>query len=203
MSGDRYLCSARLVPFHKPIVLVDRDEGVLREQFSPFAFAGARQEPGRVRVLVDHADDLELARMSVLVNHRDWLIGDFILDEHVAEHVRPGTPVSIGFDPIETTVTPSGTRLRECVLLRDVSIVREGAIPGAEIISVMKLNPVPPPAPRRPPRTAPRTRYVSATDSGWPPGTRIRRLPDGSEEITHPVGAARIVRPCGQVLAVR
>ena len=122
----------------------------------------------------------------MLYRDRDWIWCDFMLGPECPEDIEfdVGQPVSVGLSQLK--IGSRGTYLRE------VSIVRRGAVPGAEITRRWKIPETPPPPARRTPGT-------------WPAGAIVRDLGNGAEEILYPhgVGAPIVRRNIGKVLGVR
>jgi len=152
--------SARVVPMRQPTVFPD-DHGRPRTfVFDEFNFSrpartlGSRYWAYDVPVLLNHDFDLEIGRTRELSPTRDWWVATLEIDDSHDITFEPGQNVSIGLKWFNDDTT--APRMAE------LSIVRHGRVPGAEIVSWVELPPEPrisPPAARgedHPPVAAPR-----------------------------------------------
>jgi hypothetical protein len=186
-----FLYFARLAPLDKTLV-VSGTHGRSVEYFDSRIFALERQEPRRVRVLLDHLEDRDVGHLDTLFNSRGWLIGTFRLNQRsswsgVAEdRLDVGTAVSIAWEPNAMgDWKGDGIKRMMCGELLEVSIVSSGAIRGAEVIHKIPL----PEKKARVPTLSPRARAA----------TSERSEPAGEVFYGGPI----IRRNIGQVLRVR
>ena len=144
----RYQYVARLLPIRTQLEVVDRTDGRIVEMFDETCFALERKHPDRVAVLLDHDITRVAGWLDTLLVHRGWLIGTFHLDLDsnagivAHDHIRRGTPVSVGFnDEVTTERGQSGIRHHLVTKLNEVSILRSGlpAYRGAQIIDRLEL----------------------------------------------------------------
>lgn len=172
----KWVYQARVVPIGKPMLVPDGHGQPTTFTFDRFNFSLSQRNAGAgdIPILLDHDPKLEVGKIRSLSPNRDWWVCSFELREDVIrEPFDVGQPVSVGLGwarGYETTPW-----------VGEVSIVRNGRVPGAEI-TARTLMPVPAPAP---PAGVPRT----ATTRPEPP----------SEVI---YGGAPIRRNIGQVTAV-
>lgn len=129
--------------------------------------------------------------------------------------LRVGTPVSIGAKSLlrDESLADLGlatpVRRHTTAVLQEVSILSPGVMPGykgAKIIRITERGTAPD---RIRERQLERERAdaklkARASASAWPPGTIVRDLGDGREEITYPNGGPPLARRnIGEVLGVR
>ena len=196
-TPEQYVYMARLVPLNQELRVVDPDEGPIVEYFDSCAFAHTATRAKDVRLLIDHDDNREAGRFTTLRRDGAWLLGTFVIDFETTpgviayDRLELGTPISIGFT--RHTDRPKAGRPgvihRALATLDEASIVDRAAYKGAEVIHRWPI--------REPNRTARRTA------SHWPPGTIVRDLGNGAQEISLSHGAPLMRRPGGQVLGVR
>ena len=129
-----------------------------------------------------------------------------------------GIPVSIGAKSLETDesladlgfATP--VKRHTSAVLEEVSILSPGVVPayrGAKVIRITERGTAldrmrERERQRERAEAKPKACVSAAPASAWPPGTIVRDLPDGSQEITYTRGAPLIDRRnIGKVLGVR
>jgi hypothetical protein len=222
----RHIYTARLLPIGRAVRIPDADDATRRTYtFNNRSFEIERTSKTKPEVWIDHDPALRIGNVGMLYTQRDWWCCDFTLHRDVPEDIEfeVGQPVSVGLSQL--LIGSRGTYLRE------ISLVRRGAIEGAEITSRYEIKETPPPPPAqwkqtrarlqalgidvsnyRPPPPLhrselesmnKRSRAQKPSPSAWPPGTIVRDLPDGSQEITYTNGGPLIRRPGGKVLGVR
>jgi hypothetical protein len=167
-------------------------------------------------VLIDHDERFPVGFISGVAERDGWHEATFVLDmdkplsDVALELMRVGAPVSIGAKSLETDESLAGLGLATPVkrhakaVLEEVSILSPGVVPayrGAKVIRITErgtaLDRM-----RERQRERERAEASAARASAWPPGTIVRNLPDGSQEITHTPGTIGR-RNIGQVLGVR
>jgi hypothetical protein len=161
-----FLYVARLAPVNRDLIANSPISGVTHEYFERSIFALERKQPERVKVLLDHDERREVGQLAQLTVNRGWLEGVFYLDETrswsgVAEdRLKLGTPVSIAYTS-QASSDWKGDGLRRMLVgeLHELSIVKHGAIPGAEIIMTI---------PRRSKPKAPQRQAVGEVIYGGP-----------------------------------
>ena len=144
----KWLYQARLVPIGRPTtVRGDHGQPVTfsfdKHHFSRSCTAAARDIP----VCLSHDHSLRVGNLRSLNPNREWWICEFELREDVIqEPFEVGQNVSIGLM----------WRDRDFPYVEEVSIVKRGRVPGAEITHRVerpptpKLSPVPTPVPAKP-----------------------------------------------------
>ncbi len=193
-AGGRCLACCRLLPLHQPYAVRDMREGPIVESWGRFLFQNARRDPGQVLVRVGHRTGPEVARLSSLIVHGDWLHADFVFDAELQDVIVPGLGVSVGVELIPETGAPPPVgrrRHRETGLLEEISLTRRPSVPGARVVSVTRMKPAEPVVVREPLRPSPRR------------GAQQVRVIQGS---SRPLlgGGELLIRPgIGQILGVR
>ena len=169
-----YLYQARVVPIGRPVTLPD-DHGRLRTwTFDEWNFGRSQRYARDIPVWLNHDPKLEIGRLRQLIPQRDWFVCCFEVDEvHRLDPFDVGQNLSVGlaYHADDPTVPSVG----------EVSIVRRGRVPGAEMTHRFEVDPKPASAAAAR-RTPARTAAVEVFYD--PPGTIIRRN-------------------CGKVLGVR
>jgi HK97 family phage prohead protease len=197
-TPEQYVYMARLVPLGQELPVVDPDQGPIVEYFDPCAFALSRTRASDVRLLIDHDDNREAGHFTTLRRDGPWLLGTFVIDFDTTPGVNAydklelGTPISVGFTRHTDRMRRSrpGVIHRAVATLDEASIVDRAAFPGAEVIHKWPMRDDPKPTAHR-------------TANHWPPGTIVRDLPNGNQEINFPHSAPLASRPVGKVLGVR
>ena len=138
MSGRRWAYTAKLVPIGVPVrIPAVKGEPVLTT-FDEKTFEMERKTAGRIKVCVDHDRTMEVGTLARLYPQDGWWHAAFVLDKDVREELQIGQPVSIGMSDWKWG----------SISLDEVSIVRRGAVRGAEIIERLDLGrPDPKPTP--------------------------------------------------------
>ncbi len=171
----KWVYQARVVPMGKPMLFPDNHGRPTTLTFDEVNFSQSRRnvDAGDIPVLLDHDPKLEVGKLRSLNPNREWWICAFELREDVIrEPFEVGQPVSVGLGRTDGYVSSPW--------LSEVSIVRRGRVPGAEITHRMPM-PVPAPAPASVPRTA-------------------TKRPEPAREVIY--GGPVIRRNIGQVTAV-
>ena len=143
-TRTRHALSRWASPCCSPTTTVDQR----RSSSTTFNFSQSRRnvDAGYIPVLLDHDPKLEVGKLRSLTPNREWWICAFELREDVIrEPFEVGQPVSVGLGWTDGYVSSPW--------VSEVSIVRRGRVPGAEITHRMPM-PVPAPAPASVPRTA-------------------------------------------------
>ena len=132
----RYLYSARLVPIEKPVCVpfVDGSPPEL-STFTDESFEVERTSKTKPPIYVNHDKGLQIGRVGLLSRDGGWWCADFMLDADVPEDIEfeVGQNVSVGIQQLK--IGSCGTFLQE------VSIVRRGAVKGAQITRRFALEP--------------------------------------------------------------
>jgi hypothetical protein len=126
--STRYVYSARLVPVGSPVRIPFLEGGGSKvSTFTADAFDLERTAKTKPPVWINHDPELAIGRVVQLYTDadREWWCAHFMLDRDVPDDVEleVGQPVSVGL------TGQVGTYLSE------VSVVRHGAVKGAEIIA--------------------------------------------------------------------
>ena len=126
---SRYIYTAKLVPIGVPVRIPSEDDGSCVSTFDDKSFEIERTSKTKPEIWIDHDRELRIGKVVMLYTHGDWICCDFHLDRDVPEDIEfeVGQPVSVGLSHLK--IGSRGTFLRE------VSIVRRGAVEGAEITS--------------------------------------------------------------------
>ena len=176
--------SARVVPMRQPTVFPD-DHGRPRTfVFDEFNFSrpartlGSRYWAYDVPVLLNHDFDLEIGRTRELSPTRDWWVATLEIDDSHDIAFEPGQNVSIGLKWFNDDT--SAPRMEE------LSVVRHGRVPGAEVVSRVEL----PPEPR-----------ISPAARGRASDSPSDRFPEPAGEVTYGDGSV-IRRNIGRVISV-
>ena len=172
----KWLYQARVVPMGKPVLFPDQHGRPTTFTFDKFNFSPSQRNAGAgyIPILLTHDPDLEVGKLRSLNANREWWICEFELREDVIqEPFDVGQNVSVGLGWTEGYVSSPW--------VAEVSIVRHGRVPGAEITHRMPM-PVPAPAPTR---SSPAAKAASSSPAG---------------EVFH--GGPLIRRNIGQVTAV-
>ena len=129
--------------------------------------------------------------------------------------LRVGTPVSIGAKSLlrDESLADLGlatpVRRHTTAVLQEVSILSPGVMPGYKGAKIIRITERGTARDRMRERQLERERAdaklkARASGSAWPPGTIVRDLGDGREEITYPNGGPPLARRnIGEVLGVR
>lgn len=129
--------------------------------------------------------------------------------------LRVGTPVSIGAKSLlrDESLADLGlatpVRRHTTAVLEEVSILSPGVMPGYKGAKIIRITERGTARDRMRERQLERERAdaklkARASASAWPPGTIVRDLGDGREEITYPNGGPPLARRnIGEVLGVR
>jgi hypothetical protein len=113
VSGRAYQPSeyqATLVPWLKPVEMLDAKLGRITELFAPAAFHHAEQDPTTVPVVYRHHEEpVEVGHLVALERGTSWIKGRFQLQLYdnlvalyAAEQLEHGSPVSIEYTPVST-----------------------------------------------------------------------------------------------------
>lgn len=140
----RCIYSARLVPIGKPVRIPAEDGGTpIVSTFTDKSFEIDRRSKTKPEVWMNHERALRIGHVAMLYTQRDWWCCDFMLDRDVPDDIDfdVGQPVSVGLSQLK--IGSRGTFLTE------VSIVRHGAVEGAEITRRYEIKETPP-APAKP-----------------------------------------------------
>lgn len=148
-KGDGRTIVGRAVPFNvKAKVGADawHPSGPYTEMFINGAFRKAVKAPDRVFLAFEHQTGLldQVGRGASLEERDDGLWGEWrVLDGYVGDHTlemvgaKMLRALSVGFWPLGNTEQLSdGTFVRTKVRLDEVSLCREAAYTGAEVVSV-------------------------------------------------------------------
>ena len=143
---SRYIYTCKVVPLNTPVripFLVADGRPAEPVTFDDQSFELERTAKTKPPVCLNHDKDLQIGRIVQLFRDQDgaWLCAHFALDPDVPDDVEfeVGQPVSVGL-----------SNLKYGTYLREVSIVRRGAVKGAEITRRFALDPKPAEAPRAP-----------------------------------------------------
>lgn len=122
----KYCYSARIVPIATPVVIPGL-KGAWREPvtFTPDHFRIERESRNPAKVCLEHDLLKQIGKVTKLWRQAGWFIADFTLDPELTAVLSVGQPVSVGLSTFES----GGTYLSE------VSVVRSGAVEGAQITS--------------------------------------------------------------------
>jgi len=135
---SRYIYTAKLVPIGKPVRIPFQDGSPTElSTFTDKSFELERTAKTKPEVWINHDRNLRVGKVAALYRHRDWIWCDFMLDRDCPDDIefQVGQPVSVGLSQLK--IGSRGTFLRE------VSIVRHGAVPGAQITSRWEIKPEP------------------------------------------------------------
>jgi hypothetical protein len=172
----KWLYQARVVPMGKPLLFPDSHGRPTTFTFDEVNFSQSRRNVGAgdIPILLNHDPKLEVGKLRSLNPNREWWICSFELREDVIrEPFEVGQNVSVGLGWTDGYVSSPW--------VGEVSIVRHGRVPGAEITHRMPM-PVPAPVPASVRRTA-------------------TKRPEPAGEVIY--GGAIIRRNIGKVLAIR
>jgi hypothetical protein len=135
---------ARIAPI-KEFLDVARDE--VAERFERDAFLTV--DPTKVPVVLHHDDEKPVGRLDGLARARGWHVASFRLDHSVvrsavvADWLRPGWPVSIGFRSLHSRTWADGGLVEHTIAeLLELTVVgrdEEQVYPGAQVVSVIEL----------------------------------------------------------------
>jgi hypothetical protein len=167
-----YAYTAAVLPIGKDISLPEDGGPIVIEENT---FKTWYDTPWHVKVRLNHDVLKTIGQCLYLRARKGWLEAEFILDPGLRSELTVGMPVSVGI----TRMTKSGL-----LLLQEISIVRHGAIRGAEILSrramkapapartvIATKRPTPKPAPGP---AAARTQHAPASREWW-------RTPSGQD----------------------
>jgi hypothetical protein len=138
--------SARVVPVGKPATVRGDQGQPVTFTFDEHDFSVTRailRNGGDIPILLNHIPDLRIGRLRSLEPGRTWWAASFELDEDAAAEFDVGQNVSVGLEWFVEDA--SGPRR-----VSELSVVRRGLIPGAEITHRVELEPKPAEAPRSP-----------------------------------------------------
>jgi len=124
----RYIYSARLVPIGKPVRIPFEDGSPPEpETFTDESFEIERTSKTKPAIWLEHDKGLRIGQAVVLYRHEGWWCADFALDADVPDDItfEVGQKVSVGLSRLK--IGSGGAFLRE------ISIVRHGAVERAEI----------------------------------------------------------------------
>jgi hypothetical protein len=135
----RYIYTAKLLPIGKPVKIPCEDGGPCVSTFNDTSFEIERTSKTKPEIWVNHDRDLRIGNVAMLYTHRDWWMCDFMPDRDCPDDIEfeVGQPVSVGLSQLKI-----GSR---GMFLHEVSIVRRGAVEGAEITSRWEIKETPPP----------------------------------------------------------
>jgi phage head maturation protease len=135
---------ARIAPI-KEFHDVARDE--IAERFERDAFLTV--DPTKVPVVLHHDDEKPVGRLDGLSRSRGWHVASFRLNHSVvrsavvADWLRPGWPVSIGFRSLHSRTWADGGLVEHTIVeLLELTVVdgdTDPVYPGAQIVSVIDL----------------------------------------------------------------
>lgn len=182
----RFHHDARLFTAGTPFMLRVKGEGRKRVQLDDCCFALARRRPADVPVWIEHDQGAAAGTLTNLLVHRGVYFAPSVLDpeqisEQTEKRLRIGMPLSVGFDIEASDVDEAtGVELVRAAALKEVSIVRTGAVEGARITDKRAVKP--------------------AESSPAPAG----RTPDRPGEVLSvPTTGTLVRRGIGQVLGIR
>ena len=154
----KWLYQARVVPMGKPILFPDNHGRPMTFTFDKVNFSQSRRnvDAGDIPILLAHDPKLEVGKLRSLTPNREWWICSFELREDVIrEPFEVGQNVSVGLGWTDGyACSPQ---------VSEVSIVRHGRVPGAEITHRMPM----------PVRPSARERARTATKRPEPAGDVI------------------------------
>jgi hypothetical protein len=136
--------SARVVPIGKPATVRGDQGQPVTFTFDKHDFSVTRaflRTGGDIPILLNHNPDLRIGRLRSLDPGRTWWAASFELDDTHGVEFAPGQNVSVGLEWF--VENPSCLRR-----VSELSVVRRGLIPGAEITSCIEIEPKPTEAPR-------------------------------------------------------
>jgi len=170
----KYLYQARVVPIGKPWTVHDNQGQPVTWTFDRFRFSDSCARARNIPVCLSHDLDMRIGNLRSLSPNREWWVCFFELNDELGIEFDVGQNVSVGLSWHNDYLnTPR---------VEEISIVRLGRIPGAEITERMPwFEPKPAPAAAPPPTPA------------------IARQP--AAEVIY--GGPIIRRNIGKVLAVR
>ncbi len=136
----RYIYEAKLLPIGEPVRIPFDDGTPCAETltFNDKSFEIERTSKTKPEIWLNHSRDLRIGKVAMLYTSREgWWCCDFVLDRDVPDDLEfeLGQPVSVGISQLKIG---SGEPY-----LREISIVRRGAIEGAEITRRFEINPAP------------------------------------------------------------
>lgn len=137
----KYLYQARLLPLNKPVNVPNQNGEPWRSTFTEDTFAlesASRRHP----VWANHKASVVIGETHSLITRDGWWQCDFTLDTALTDELEVGQPVSISL--MHVAGVPD-----DHPFIREVSIVPDGAVDGAEITSRRALEPAPKPEPAR------------------------------------------------------
>jgi hypothetical protein len=141
----RYLYSARVVPVGKPATVRGDQGQPVTFTFDEHDFSVTRtilRTGGDIPILLNHNSDLRIGRLRSLESGRTWWAASFELDDTHGVEFDVGQNVSVGLKWfVEDASAPR---------VSELSVVRRGRIPGAEIthrVAAPALKPAEPLAP--------------------------------------------------------
>ena len=138
MSRRRWAYTVRLVPIGVPVRIPVQDGGKpCVSTFDENSFEMERKTPSRIKVWVDHDRTIQVGTLARLYPQDGWWHATFALDKDIREELQIGQPMSVGISHWKWG----------SISLDEVSIVRRGAVRGAEIIERLELSPDAKPAP--------------------------------------------------------
>jgi hypothetical protein len=143
---SRYLYNARVVPIGKPATIRGYDGQPVTFTFDEFDFSMSRSNARDIPVYIKHDPTLEIGNLHSLTPNREWWVACFEIDPAHGIEFDIGQNVSVGLRWHPDY--PDQRRMGE------LSIVRRGQVPGAQITHRIPA-PAPRPAPTPPPKLTP------------------------------------------------
>jgi hypothetical protein len=141
----RHLYSCRFLPIGQTVNVPTMDGSPWFTEFHARSFEPESTWAKQPDVCVDHDRDCVVGSVSSLYTYDRWWCAYFTLDPVLPNELEVGQPMSVG---LELLGAGDGTPF-----LREISIVRHGAVKGAEITRRVALKPTP--APKPPPTPPP------------------------------------------------
>lgn len=141
---NRRLFLARLAPIDKTVHIREPGFGVASVKLCRTALDAQRPKVGEdVPVLLAHDADKRVGRVVALTVSNGWYVATLDVDPGANELVRCGQPVSVGLELGQTSHANEWTDIERVASARltEVSICRQGAVPGAEVVAVLSARP--------------------------------------------------------------
>lgn len=127
-----YFYTAKIAPLGRPFRMPG-DEGVPM-LLDASSFAHERRRPWHTPVCLDHNIVKRVGCLHDLRAGKEWWLAEFLLDPALTSVLEVGHPVSVSI----STMRASGNHY-----LSELSLVRRGAVAGAEIVSRRAISPAP------------------------------------------------------------
>jgi hypothetical protein len=134
-----WLYQARVVPIGRPATIRGDGGQPVTWTFDKHHFWESRARASDIPVCLNHDHDLRIGNLRQLTPNREWWVCCFELDDALGLEFDVGQNVSVGLKWFDEDA--SAPRVEE------LSIVRRGRIPGAEITHRVEHKPKPKPAP--------------------------------------------------------